>query len=225
VTAQELKAAEMIKLPVVLSEHLTWQQAVDAAIARQAELEVVARADADYIRPIVLFQAQDKGQEANVAVLKAYLLDNGIAENRIRIATGDQRELDAVNLFDPACPVDFIITVEALKEGWDCSFAYVFCSLANVGSATDAEQLLGRVLRMPYARRRKDDRLNRAYAHLASPRFADAAMALRDRMVAMGFDESEAEANILAPQGELEGCSPINAAPAPFVRVGLARWR
>jgi type III restriction enzyme len=215
VTAQELKAAEMIKLPVVLSEHLTWQQAVDAAIARQAELEAVARADADYIRPIVLFQAQDKGQEANVAVLKAYLLDNGIAENRIRIATGDQRELDAVNLFDPACPVDFVITVEALKEGWDCSFAYVFCSLANVGSATDAEQLLGRVLRMPYARRRKDDRLNRAYAHLASPRFADAAMALRDRMVAMGFDESEAEANILAPQGELEGLFTHQPRPRP----------
>lgn len=221
VTAQELKAAEMIKLPVVLAEHLTWQQAVDAAIARQAELEAVARGDADYIRPLVLFQAQDKGQEANVATLKAYLLDNGIAEDRIRIATGDQRELDDVNLFDPACPVDFIITVEALKEGWDCSFAYVFCSLANVGSATDAEQLLGRVLRMPYARRRKDDRLNRAYAHLASPRFADAAMALRDRMVAMGFDESEAEANIVAPQGELEGLFTHQPRPRPSFDFAL----
>lgn len=150
----------------------------------------------DYIRPLVLFQAQDRNQDANVETLKAYLLDLGIDERRIRIATGDQRELDDVNLFDPACEVDFIITVEALKEGWDCSFAYVFCSLANVQAATAAEQLLGRVLRMPYARRREDPRLNRAYAHLASQSFSAAARALRDRMVAMGFDEQEASENI-----------------------------
>ncbi|MBP2151609.1 hypothetical protein [Xanthobacter flavus] len=43
----------------------------------------------------------------------------------------------------------------------------MFCSVQNIGSATDAEQLLGRVLRMPYARRRKADALNRAYAHVS----------------------------------------------------------
>ncbi|WP_298164182.1 DEAD/DEAH box helicase family protein [Novosphingobium sp.] len=187
VTAQELKDAEMIKLPVMLAEHPTWQQAVDGAISKRQELADIATRDTKYIRPIVLFQAQDRGQVATVDVLKDYLIEQGIAEKRIAIATGDQRELDDVNLFDPACDVDFIITVEALKEGWDCSFAYVFCSLANIHSSTDVEQLLGRVLRMPYATRRSDERLNRAYAHLASPRFSEAAMALKDRMVAMGW--------------------------------------
>ena len=52
------------------------------------------------------------------------------------------------------CPVEYVITVEALKEGWDCSFAYVFCSVSRIQSATDVEQLLGRVMRMPYAKRR-----------------------------------------------------------------------
>src|SRR5690606_5787910 len=113
-------------------------QAVDGAVAKRAELEDVAGNDKDYIRPIVLFQAQDRNQAANVDALKQYLLDEGIAENRIAVATGDQRELDDIDLFSPSCPVDFVITVEALKEGWDCSFAYVFCSLANIASATDA---------------------------------------------------------------------------------------
>jgi type III restriction enzyme len=63
--------------------------------------------------------------------------------------------------------VEFVITVQALKEGWDCSFAYVFCSLATVHSKKDVEQLLGRMLRMPYAKRRAHDELNRAYAHVA----------------------------------------------------------
>ena len=100
----------------------------------------------------MLFQAQDKGQDVTVEVLKNHLIDNeNIAADRIAIATGEQRELDTIDLFDKACTVEFIITVEALKEGWDCSFAYVLCSVANVGSATDIEQFLGRVLRMPYA--------------------------------------------------------------------------
>ena len=204
VSAQELKDEEMIKLPVMLAEHPTWQQAVDGAVVKRKELEDIAATDTDYIRPIVLFQAQDRNQEANVEVLKEYLVESGIDPSRIAIATGDQRELDEVDLFDPDCEIDFVITVEALKEGWDCSFAYVFCSLANIASSTDAEQLLGRVLRMPYAKERKDKRLNRAYAHLASKTFSAAAESLKDKLVAMGFSEVEAEKNIQSQQPGLD---------------------
>lgn len=204
VSAQELKDEEMIKLPVMLSEHQTWQAAVTGAISKRAELADDARRERDYIRPIVLFQAQNKDEEVTVAVLKQHLMDaEGIEEHRIAVATGDQRELDGINLFDPGCEIDFIITVEALKEGWDCSFAYVFCSVANIQSATDAEQLLGRVLRMPYAKKRSVASLNRAYANLTSKSFSDAANALRDRLVSMGFEESEAEDNILPEQLDL----------------------
>ncbi len=100
-----------------------------------------------------------------------------LSEEQIAIATGDQRDLDKINLFDPSCKVEAIITVQALKEGWDCSFAYVFCSTANIGSSRDVEQLLGRVLRMPYAKRRKAAELNKAYAHVSSPNFVEAAKA------------------------------------------------
>lgn len=223
VSAQELKDEEMIKLPVMLSEHQTWQAAVTGAISKRAELVEDAARERDYIRPIVLFQAQNKDEEVTVAVLRQHLIDaEGIEEHRIAVATGDQRDLDGIDLFDPACEIDFIITVEALKEGWDCSFAYVFCSVANIHSATDAEQLLGRVLRMPYAKRRSIPSLNRAYANLTSKSFSEAAHALKDRLVAMGFEEGEAEDNIQAEQPDLaDGLFGHARRPKPSVTVTL----
>lgn len=197
VTAQELKDEQMIKLPVVLAEHQNWQSAVDGAVQRRQELANIAEKDPKHIRPIVLFQAQKKNEEIPVDVLKDYLVESsGIDARKIAVATGDQRELDGINLFDPKCPIEFVITIEALKEGWDCSFAYVFCSVSRIQSATAVEQLLGRVLRMPFAERRDQPELNRAYAHVSEPSFADAANALRDKLVAMGFDEEEATLNI-----------------------------
>lgn len=223
VSAQELKDAEMIKLPVMLSEHQTWQGAITGAISKRAELEEIAQRDRDYIRPLVLFQAQNRDQEVTVEVLKQHLIEvEGIDERRIAVATGDQRDLDKYDLFKADCPIDFIITVAALKEGWDCSFAYVFCSVANIQNATDAEQLLGRVLRMPYAKRRSATALNRAYANLTSRAFAETANALRDRLVSMGFEEGEAEDNIHAVQPELDsGLFGRQTRPRPSLTVSL----
>ncbi|MDR3170677.1 MAG: hypothetical protein LBU17_03510, partial [Treponema sp.] len=87
-------------------------------------------------------------------------------------------------------------TVEALKEGWDCSFAYVLCSLANVKSDTSVEQLLGRVMRMPYAKTRKNPALNKAYAYVVSPHFGEAAAALTEKLINKGFDNGEAQSTI-----------------------------
>ena len=203
VTAQELKAADMITLPIMLSEHDNWQNAVNAAIARRAALAEAAGRDADYIRPIVLFQAQKKSGEVTARVLKAHLTGvEHIPASAIAVATGEQRELDGLDLFDRRCPIEYIITVEALKEGWDCSFAYVFCSVSRIHSATDVEQLLGRVLRMPFASRRPVAELNRAYACLSEPSAGEAARALADRLVAMGFEEDEAHDSIEPVQEE-----------------------
>ena len=204
VTAQELKREEMIKLPVMLSEHDTWQNAVNGAIAARTSLAKTAGDYPDYIRPIVLFQAQSKDQEVTVDILKKHLMEaEQITEEKIAVATGNQRELDGIDLFDPNCPVEHVITVQALKEGWDCSFAYAFCSVSRIQSTGDVEQLLGRVLRMPYARRREADALNRAYAFLSEPSFGEAAKALVDKLVAMGFEEDEARDNIEKAQKEL----------------------
>lgn len=191
VSASELKAEEMIKLPIMLAEEPQgWKQAVGDAVANRNRLAIEAQKDADYIRPIALLQAEAKNGEVTVEVLKNYLLEElNIEPEKIAVVTGNQRELDDIDLFSKSCPIEYIITIEALKEGWDCPFAYVFCSVKQVSSSKDAEQLLGRVLRMPYARRRVIEDLNRAYAHLATTTFAKAATELKDKLIAMGFEE------------------------------------
>ena len=199
VTAQELKREEMVKLPIMLSENDTWQSAVNGAVAKRAELAEIAGKDSnrDYIRPIVLFQAQRRNNEVTVETLKNHLVDiERVPANKIAVVTGTQRDLDGIDLFDPLCPIEYVITVEALREGWDCSFAYVFCSISRIQSARNVEQLFGRVLRMPYAKRRQYSELNRAYAYVSEPSFGDAAHALVDKLVNMGFEEDEAQDNI-----------------------------
>ncbi len=111
--------------------------------------------------------------------------------------------VDEVVLADPASPIRYVITVEALKEGWDCPFAYVLCSLQDMKSAKDVEQLLGRVLRMPGARARAQPELNKAYAHIVAQSFAQVANQLVDRLVQnMGFEAYEAALAIAPGTGE-----------------------
>lgn len=208
-SAAEVKAADMIKLPIILAEHPDWRSAVRDAVETRARLAETAKTDPRFIRPIALLQAENKDREVTVEVLRKHLIDNeNVPAERIAVATGEQRELDGIDLFDPQCSIDFVITVEALKEGWDCPFAYVFCSVANIQSATDVEQLLGRVLRMPYAERRGNEALNRAYAHVSSPQFGAAAKSLTDRLVEMGFEPEEAASNIEVRQPALPGTDP-----------------
>ena len=201
VSASELKAARMIKLPIMLSEHQSWASAVSAAILTKNKLSESARRENEYIRPIVLFQAESKDRDITVEVLEKYLVENeNIQREKIAIATGNQRELDGINLFDPNCKIEYIITIEALKEGWDCSFAYVFCSVAKIKSSTEVEQILGRVLRMPYAHERKSAELNKAYAHVSESLFSQAAQNLRDSLVDMGFEKLEADSYVQPSQ-------------------------
>ncbi|ABO49405.1 type III restriction enzyme, res subunit [Desulforamulus reducens MI-1] len=204
VSASELKAEDMIKLPVRLIEHKSWEDAVTNAIQTRERLDELAKNEEQYIRPIVLFQAENKDKDVTVDVILKYLTeDENIPREAIAVATGEQRELDGIDLFDPDCTVKYVITIQALKEGWDCSFAYVFCSTARVQSAKDAEQLLGRVLRMPYAKRRKQDDLNRAYAHVSVTTWSEAVSQIRDNMISMGFEDVEAENNIQYEQIKL----------------------
>jgi len=209
VSAQELAAESMIKLPIALAEHPQgWQQAVFAAVQSQRALEGEALKDEaagnGYVRPIVLFQAQNENDEVPPEALRKHLEDElHIPPEQIKVATGDTRELEGLDLSSRDCPVRFVITVQALREGWDCPFAYVLCSLQKLSSATAVEQLLGRVLRMPYASPRGRDALNRAYAHVCEAKFSSAAHELADRLINhMGFEALDV-ASMLVQQSSL----------------------
>jgi type III restriction enzyme len=222
VSAQELKAEHMIKLPIVLQGHPNWQEAIRDAVLTRERLADEAQEDSEYVRPIVLFQADARDGEVKVDVLKAHLVEAlHIDPDRIAVATGTERGLEGIDLFSPACKIDFIITVEALKEGWDCSFAYVFATVQTVRSTKDLEQLLGRVLRLPYATPRASEHLNRAYAHVSAPATLDTADKLVELLVGMGFEEYEASAAVLPGRDDLFGDGPRHPAPPPPVQTTI----
>lgn len=225
VSAQELAAESMIKLPIALAEHPQgWQQAVFAAVQTQRALESEALKDEatghGYVRPIVLFQAQNENDAVPPAALRKHLEDElHIPKEQIKVATGDTRELEGLDLAARDCPVRYVITVQALREGWDCPFAYVLCSLQKLSSATAVEQLLGRVLRMPYASRRGREALNRAYAHVCEAKFSTAAHELADRLINnMGFEALDV-ASMVVQQAALplfeDNQTPPLTQPAP----------
>lgn len=66
VSASELKAAQMIKMPIRLVERGNPHEAISSAITKREELERLAaeeeKASGEYIRPVVLFQAQSKSE-------------------------------------------------------------------------------------------------------------------------------------------------------------------
>ena len=203
--AYELKRENMVKLPVIVYNHQSRNEVIASALELQRRLESEAKAaeagGGKYIRPIVLFQAQPRTGEENITYerIKSTLLELKIPENQIRIKTADRNEIKDEDLLSPACPVRYIITVNALKEGWDCPFAYILASLADRSSSVDVEQILGRVLRMPWVRRNKNAMLNMSYVLTSSPKFLDTLDNIVKGLNRAGF--SEQDYRIAEPEG------------------------
>ena len=159
VDAAQLKKANMVKLPVIVYNRKTQDDVFGDAISMRRKLEAQAIRDQQttgrYIRPIVLLQAQPRSNADSTTYqkIKDHLMDAGIPASHIAIKTADKDELKGVDLKSPDCPIRYIITVNALKEGWDCPFAYILATVANRTSSVDVEQILGRVLRLPDTRK------------------------------------------------------------------------
>lgn len=169
VDARELKKEHMVKLPVVVYNRTSRQSVIQDAIQLRGSIEQEAiaaeAAGGKYIRPIVLFQAQPRTGDSSDTFdkIKTMLVDMGIPEDQIAVKTSNVDDLKGQDLMSRDCKIRYIITVNALKEGWDCPFAYILASLANRTSTVDVEQILGRILRQPYALQHKSPLLNTSY--------------------------------------------------------------
>ncbi len=195
--AIELKKESMVKLPVIVYNHHKKEEVVSSALELRGKLERSAeyarKNGAPYIRPIVLFQAEPKNKDDNVTFerVKSMLLELKIPEEQIKIKTADKNELLNVDLLSPDCPVRYIITVNALKEGWDCPFAYILASLADRSSAVDVEQILGRVLRLPNVRKNENVMLNMSYVFTASAKFSETLDSIVNGLNRAGFSSKD----------------------------------
>ncbi|MDU2590188.1 MAG: DEAD/DEAH box helicase family protein, partial [Atopobium sp.] len=197
VDALSLKNESMVRLPVIAYNRSSQKDVVTDAIDLRRSLEVAATQQYEnggaYIRPIVLFQAQPKTSEDATSFerLRDKLVKAGIPAEQIAIKTADVNELKGVDLLSEECPIRFIITVNALKEGWDCPFAYILASLANKTSQVDVEQILGRVLRQPHARKQPNTLLNMSYVLTSSNDFGTTLKQIVAGLNSAGFSKRD----------------------------------
>ena len=197
VDAVQLKNEHMVKLPVIVYNRDSQSEVLIDAIDLRNKLEEIAGAEyaktGKYIRPIALFQAQPKGKEdaTTFEKLRDKLVDAGIPAEQIAIRTADVNELKNTNLMSPSCPIRYIITVNALKEGWDCPFAYILASLANKTSQVDVEQILGRILRLPHTSQHTQSALNMSYVLTSSNDFNNTVAHIVKGLNSAGFSDKD----------------------------------
>ncbi len=215
VSAAELKAADMVKLPLkVVTRHASQKdQLLSEAITLRSDLERLAAAEAqatgEYLRPILLIQAVrvDDCEDLRERLTQEF----HIPKEQIKIATGKIDELPgAEEIRSAKCPVRVIITVQKLREGWDCPFAYVLCSLRETRSATAIEQIVGRILRLPGAKSKRHPDLNCAYAFSLSDNIHEVLAELKDALESNGYTAAEAE-RIIMPMAP--GVLPLGVQP------------
>ena len=211
VDAVQLKRENMVKLPVIVYNRENQKEVLVDAIDLRNRLEELAAAEqretGRYLRPIVLFQAEPKGKEEATTFekIRDSLIDAGIPREEIAIRTADVNELKDTDLMSSACPVRYIITVNALKEGWDCPFAYILASLANKNSQVDVEQIVGRILRLPHTTQHRQKALNQSYVLTSSNDFNTTVQRIVKGLNSAGFSDRDCRVSEPVLPTEQEG--------------------
>ena len=209
ISASVLQNEDMIKLPLELAISPEYKVALAEAINRVRSLENEAAEEqkqtGERIDPVVMLIQGESSQAGHERftppVVKEILVnDFKIPAESIAIEYLGTKELEGKRLGDPDFP-QFVITVDKLREGWDCPFAYVLFSFRSTTSTTAVEQILGRVLRMPHVTRKQREALNRSYAYVVSAQLAETVNGLRDGLVQSGFERLAAKDMIYTPDG------------------------
>lgn len=195
ISAAELKEEKMIKMPVYLANKVPWQDTIYSGIAKLKELQRRAKENkGEYIRPIMLIQAEqekDSPKKVFVGQIRKFLIEEvKIPENETAVQTAKNKELPRMEeLLGKSCSIKYVITVNALREGWDCPFAYVLVSVSNLGAYLSVEQTIGRIMRLPYAKEKSDSTLNSAYIFAATKNFNQASQVVIDGLHANGYED------------------------------------
>ena len=178
ISGEQLRDEEMIKLPIEVTTREgvdDWRATLNSAQSKLDELSIAAQqlesSEGRYVRPIAVVRVeftsknQRDGFKIHVEDAREHLINQGVPASAIRVKSSEKDELGREDLLDDIdrSEVRWIITKDALKEGWDCAFAYVLVLLDNTRAPTPLTQMVGRVLRMPQARDTGVDALDRCY--------------------------------------------------------------
>lgn len=176
VSGRALKKEEMIKLPVNIFnlKGKNWKQTLGKGYEVLQSLSGDAiqlyEKENRYIRPIMLIRVERTGKDQrgkqfiHSEDVREYLIENlNVVSGEIKVKSSVTDELGQTDLLSEYSQVKYIITKEALKEGWDCPFAYVLVILSKTKAPVAIEQMIGRVLRQPHTKRTGIEALNQCY--------------------------------------------------------------
>ncbi len=195
-----LKEEEMIKLPIQLRNfpNADWRYTLAQTKIERDKLEEAAKrfqeAENRYIRPIAVIRVDRTGKNQRDGI-KVHAEDAreeliealGVPPEQVKVKSSDQDELAGIDLMSPFCPVRYIITKDALKEGWDCPFAYLLALLDTTTAATAMTQMIGRVMRQPYARATNQPELDSCYVLCYNKKVKDAVANVKKGLEAEGL--------------------------------------
>ena len=178
ITGVELKREEMIKLPVQVksSVNADWHSTLAAAHEELARLEEESDSNeasgGSHIRPIAVVRVERTGKDhrdgerIHAEDVREYLVQTmGVPADEVKVKSSELDELGREDLMSESSRVRWIITKAALMEGWDCPFAYVLVMLDNARAQRALTQLVGRVMRQPYAKRTGREALDQCYVY------------------------------------------------------------
>jgi len=179
ISGRQVNDEEMIKLDMHITRKgsLDWKDTLWASVKKREELEKEAMRNEQntgvHIRPICLVRTERVGKKQqgkgyiHANDVRDELMRDGIPAEYIAIKTSEKDELKNVDdiggLMSRDCSIRYIITKQALQEGWDCAFAYVLAVLDKAKSKTALTQLVGRILRQPYAKKTGRQLLDESY--------------------------------------------------------------
>ena len=179
ISGRQVNTEEMIKLDLHITRKgsMAWKDTLWASVKKRDDLEKEAIKNEQntgiYIRPICLVRTERVGKEQqgkgyiHANDVRDELIQGGIPAEYIAIKTSEEDELKEIDdiggLMSRDCSVRYIITKQALQEGWDCAFAYVLAVLDKTHSKTALTQLVGRILRQPYAKKTGVKLLDESY--------------------------------------------------------------
>jgi len=250
ISGTELHQEEMIRLDlhIINKASTNWRDTMRAAMERRDDLQEKARAYGAntnvYIRPICLVQVERTGKEQRGAQwihsedVREYLIGQGVPKDWIAVKSAEIDDLkefeDTGGLLSRDCPIRYIITKQALQEGWDCSFAYVLAILTNPHSKTALTQLVGRILRQPYARKTHVTALDESYVYcfqrtrlleeIRQGFSREGLQEMEGRVVMDAKDLKAAEIERVAPREIFRAAAANMVLPAFLIRDGK-EWR
>jgi len=204
ITGREIDREGMIKMPlnVETKAGTDWQSTLSASLTKlnalQADADAYRAEGGRYIRPIMLVQVERTGKDQREAGfihaqdVRDWLMNAGLDDAEVAIKTAEQNDLsqpENLDLLSPTNKVRVIITKQALQEGWDCPFAYVLCSLAASSNLNAMTQLVGRILRQPYALKTGIGSLDEGYVIAHHPTTGDVVNAIKSGLEKDGLGD------------------------------------